>query len=226
MPNPPPQPPSSTTTRRHGARAAAPIAVAVVGFGLAFGVLARDAGFDVLSAAVMSATTFAGSAQFAAVLVLGDGGTVAAAVIAGALLNARYAPMGVTIAPGMGGPWYARLLRAQLLVDESWAVAQTPHGVDLQRMIGAGTVLWLAWTASTALGVVLADVVADPATLGLDAAFPALFLYLLVDVVGDRRAAMVAVAAGAVALALTPVLPAGLPLVVAAVVALVGWWQR
>jgi predicted branched-subunit amino acid permease len=86
-------------TFRDGARAVGPLAVAVVGFGISFGVLARAVGFGWLAPIVMSTTTFAGSAQFASVSVLGDGGTVAAAVAAALLLNARYAPIGISVAP-------------------------------------------------------------------------------------------------------------------------------
>jgi predicted branched-subunit amino acid permease len=108
-----------TTGYRRGARRVAPIAVAAVGFGISFGVLARAAGFGWVAPIVMSATTFAGSAQFAAASILGDGGTVAAAVTAAILLNARYGPIGVSVAPFLRGSWLSRLLRAQLVVDES-----------------------------------------------------------------------------------------------------------
>ena len=76
----------------------------------------------------MSATTFAGSAQFAAASVLGAGGGVAAAVAAAVLLNARYAPIGVSVAPYLTGPWWSRFLHGQLVVDESWAIAAEGEG--------------------------------------------------------------------------------------------------
>src|SRR4051794_40476197 len=81
-------------TYRHGVRAVVPMAIAVGGFGVSFGVLARTAGMGILAPVVMSAITFAGSAQFAAVAILRDGGTVAAAITAAVLLNARYLPIG------------------------------------------------------------------------------------------------------------------------------------
>lgn len=113
---------------RDGARAVAPLAVAVLGFGISFGLLARSAGMSWLAPIVMSATTFAGSAQFAAVSILGAGGTVAAAVAAAVLLNLRYAPIGVSVAPWLEEPAWWRFLRAQLVVDESWAVAAEGEG--------------------------------------------------------------------------------------------------
>ena len=82
-----------------GVRRAAPLAVAVFAFGVAFGLLARAAGFSVVVTLVFSATTFAGSAQFAAVSVLSSGGSLVAAVVAALLLNARYAPIGASVAP-------------------------------------------------------------------------------------------------------------------------------
>ena len=76
----------------------------------------------------MSLTTFAGSAQFAAVSILGTGGTLAAAVIAAILLNARYGPIGVDVAPALTGPCGRAFLRAQLVVDETWALSADGRG--------------------------------------------------------------------------------------------------
>src|SRR5262249_13140576 len=140
--------------RRAGARAAVPLAVAVAAFGVSFGVLARAAGFSRWAAIVMSATTFAGSAQFAAVSVVGAGGVVAA-VAAAALLTARYAPIGLSIAPDLRGGPLRRLLVAQLVVDESWAIAASGDGhYDRGLLVGAGLLLYAAWVAGTAVGVV------------------------------------------------------------------------
>src|SRR5216110_188622 len=98
---------------REGAVAVVPMAVAVFGFGLSYGVLARAAGMGLVAPIVMSATTFAGSAQFAALSVAGDGGTVAAAVAAALLLNARYIPIGISIAPSIRGGALRRFLLGQ-----------------------------------------------------------------------------------------------------------------
>jgi predicted branched-subunit amino acid permease len=84
-----------------------------VAFGLTFGVLSRDAGLGTVAAVVFSATTFAGSAQFAAASVLSAGGTLAAAIAAAVLLNARYLPIGLSVAPALRGPAWQRGLRAQ-----------------------------------------------------------------------------------------------------------------
>ncbi|CAN5361792.1 hypothetical protein BH20ACT9_BH20ACT9_00910 [soil metagenome] len=214
---------ASRRSLREGARAAAPLAVAVAAFGVSFGVLARAAGLGALAPVVMSATTFAGSAQFAAVSVLASDGGVTAATVAAVLLNARYLPIGVSVAGAFGGGAGRRLLQSQLLVDESWAVGQTPQGVDRHRLLGAGAVLYAAWLAGTAVGVAGGRVLASPERLGLDAALPALFLALLVPQLRGRRSLAAAAAGAGIALALTPLTPPGVPIVVASVACLAGW---
>jgi 4-azaleucine resistance transporter AzlC len=208
---------------REGMRAAAPLAVAVCGFGVSFGVLARAAGMGALAPVVMSITTFAGSAQFAAVSVLSAGGGVAAAVAAAALLNSRYVPIGISVAPSAHGSLLRRLLEAQLVVDESWAIAHLGGGrFDRRMLLGAGLLLYMAWVLGTAVGVLGADALGDPAKLGLDAAFPALFLGLLVGQVHSRRALAAALLGAAISLALVPVVPAGVPIVAASAACLIG----
>ena len=212
-------------SRRHrdGARAAAPLAIAVVAFGISFGLLARAAGWGWLAPIAMSATTFAGSAQFATVSVMGAGGTVAAAVASALLLNARYGPIGVTVAPWLTGPTWSRFLHAQLVVDESWAIAAEGHGrYDVRVLVGAGLALYVAWVGGTAIGALGGETLADPATLGLDAAFPALFLALLVPQVRSRRALAAAILGAAIALALTPIAPPGVPIIAASAACLLG----
>ncbi|HEV8650309.1 MAG TPA: AzlC family ABC transporter permease [Actinomycetes bacterium] len=169
--------------------AALPLAVAVVPFGMSFGVLARSAGMGRLAPVVMSATTFAGSAQFAAASILGAGGGLAAAIVAAVLLNVRYGPIGLSVAGVLRGGPLARFVQAQLVVDESWAVANRGGRFDRRLLLGAGAVLYASWLLGTVAGVLAGDLLGDPERLGLDAAFPALFLALLVPqlrVRGDR----------------------------------------
>ena len=200
-----------------------PLALAVVAFGVSFGVLARAADMGVAAPIVMSATTFAGSAQFAVASILGSAGGTAAAIVAAVLLNARYAPMSIAAAPGFAGPRWRRLLASQLIVDESWALAARGGGrFDVPFLLGAGLVLYPAWVGSTAVGVLAGDFLGDPDRLGLDAAFPALFLALLVSQLASRRAVVAAVAGAAVALALIPVAAPGIPIVAASAACLFG----
>jgi 4-azaleucine resistance transporter AzlC len=213
---------------RAGAVTALPLAIAVGLFGVSFGVLsASSGGMGALPAIAMSVTTFAGSAQFAAAAILAGGGQPIAAIAAALLLNARYLPIGVSVAPFLRGGRLRRLLQAQLVVDESWAIASRGDGsFDTHRLVGAGVVLWLAWVAGTLIGVVGGEALGDPVALGLDAAFPALFLALLMPQVGSGRAVAAAVLGAGVALALVPFTPAGVPIIASAGAALIGLARR
>jgi 4-azaleucine resistance transporter AzlC len=208
-------------------RAVAPLALAAGSFGAAFGVLAEAAGMGTIAPVVMSATTFAGAAQFAAASVLDEGGSVLAAVAAAVLLNARYAAISLAVAPAFRGGPLRRLLESQLIVDESWAVAQVGGGrIERRVLVGAGLVLFPFWVGGTALGVIFGDVLGDPERLGLDAAFPALFLALLAFQLVNRRTVLAAVAGGLVALVLLPLTPPGVPVIAAGAVCLAGLRRR
>jgi 4-azaleucine resistance transporter AzlC len=206
-----------------GARAVAPLALAAASFGAAFGVLAETASMGVLAPIVMSATTFAGAAQFAAASVLDEGGAVVAAVAAAVLLNARYGAISLAVAPDFRGSRPRRFLESQLIVDESWAVAQVGGGrIDRRVLVGAGLVLFPFWVGGTAVGVLFGDVLGDPERFGLDAAFPALFLALLATQLVSRGPVLAALAGGVVAFVLIPVAPPGVPVIAAAAVCLAG----
>jgi len=195
-------------------------------FAASFGVLATASGTGTLAPIVMSATTFAGSAQFAAVSLIGTGSTLAAIGAAG-LLNARYAPISITVAPGMSGSVASRLLQSQLIVDESWAVSQVGGGrVDRRLLIGAGVTLYVCWVGGTVVGVFGAELIGDPERFGLDAAFPALFLALLVPQLKSRTAVVAALLGAAISLALVPVSAAGVPIIAASAACLVGLLRR
>jgi 4-azaleucine resistance transporter AzlC len=215
--------PAPERSHRDGVREVAPLAIAVIGFGASFGVLARAAGMGVISPIVMSATTFAGSSQFAAASILSAGGGVASAVTAALLLNARYGPIGVSVAPYLTGSRWSRFLHAQLVVDESWAIAAEGDGrYNPKVLVGAGVTMYVAWVGGTVLGVAFGDLIGDPATWGLDAAFPALFLALLVPQLKTPDARLAALIGAVIALILTPFTPAGVPIIVASAGCLVG----
>ena len=212
---------------REGVRVVAAIAATVWFFGASFGLLARAGGWGVLAPFVMSLTTFAGSAQFAAVSILGTGGSAAAAIVAAVLLNARYVPISISVASLFHGPRLRRLAEAQLIVDESWAISSRGRGrFDRGLLIGAGLVLYAAWVSGTAVGVVGGQALGNPKSLGLDGAFPALFLALLVPQLADARARAAALLGGGIALVLIPFTPAGVPIVAASVACLLGIGRR
>jgi predicted branched-subunit amino acid permease len=138
------------------------------------------------------------------------------AVAAAVQLNMRYLAIGNSVAPGLRGSAARRVTEAQLAVDESWALAQRDGRVDRDRLVGAGLVLMAAWTTGTAAGVAVGSALGDPADYGLDAMFPALFLALLVGQIDGRRTRAAALFGALIALAFTPLLPPGVPLIVAA----------
>jgi branched chain amino acid efflux pump len=208
-------------TMAEGARAVAPLAVAVLAFGIPFGVLAEPK-LGALATLAFSVTTFAGSAQVAAISLFGTGG-LAAAIVAALLLNTRYLPIGISVATSLPKPIARRLLAAQLCVDESWAISHRGQGrYDGRVLVGAGIVLYLSWVVGTAIGLVGGSLLGDPADLGLDAAFPALFLALLVMQLRNRQSVVAALLGGAVALVFVPFVPAGVPIIAASVVCLLG----
>lgn len=206
---------------RDGVRAALPLALAPLLFGASFGLLAVHAGIGWAGAIVMSATTFAGSAQFAAASILDSGGGVAAAIVAAVLLNARYVPISLSVASIFPGSRGRRLAESQLIVDESWALSGRGGRFEYPVLVGVGLLFYVLWVGGTALGTVVGDLL-DPNAIGLDAAFPALFLALLAPYLRSRRALATALVAGAITLALLPFAPAGVPIVAASLAALIG----
>jgi 4-azaleucine resistance transporter AzlC len=218
---------SCVSLYRDGVRAALAVAATVWFFGASFGLVARAAGMGVLAPLVMSATTFAGSAQFAVSSILGAGGGAAAAIAAAVLLNARYAPISISVAPIFHGRRLRRFLESQLIVDESWALASRGAGrFDRRILLGAGLLLYVSWVSGTAVGVLAGEALGNPKDLGLDGAFPALFLALLAPQLRAPRAAVAAAAGAVIALALIPVTPAGPPIVAASAACLLGLRRR
>jgi 4-azaleucine resistance transporter AzlC len=204
-----------------GARDGIPYAGAAVLLSLSFGVVATDVGLSAVAAVVMSAVVFAGSAQFAAIGILGAGGGVGAAVAAAALMNSRFLPMGLALGPSLRGSRARRAVEGQAVVDSSWVMAARGDGsFDRTYLFGHTAVQYVGWVAGTVLGVVVPSL--DARALGLDAVFPAFFLALLLGEVKDRLRAGVALGGAVLALALVPVAPPGVPVLVASGAALVG----
>ncbi len=206
---------------RGGIRRGVPFGIAVFAIAFSFGVLARPV-MGSVAPIVMSIVVFSGAAQFGALAVLTAGGSTAAAIAAGVLLNARYAAMGVALAPSLRGRAVSRAAFAMTTVDASWAAASRGDGTfDPWYMVGVSVPQYAGWVAGTIAGVLVGPRLGSPTSLGLDALFPAFFLALLFEEArGYRR--MVAAGAGAgIALVLTPLVPAGLPILAASVAAVV-----
>ena len=206
-----------------GVRAGLPFAIAGALLALSFGVVAQGAGLSPAAAIAMSAIVFAGSAQFTAIAILAQGGTVGAAVLAAALVNSRFLPMGVAIGPSLPGGPLRRAAQGQAIVDASWAIAARGDGTfDRWLLFGSTAVQYAGWVGGTVAGALGGNALGDPETLGLDAIYPAFFLALLINELADRRSRLVATLAALIALALVPVAPAGLPVLAASVASLVG----
>lgn len=214
---------TTTATLTDGIRRGIPFGVAAFLVGISFGVVAKPV-MGATAAIVMSIFVFAGAAQFGTTAVLAAGGDAVTAIVAGVLLNARFLPMGIAVARALrGGPW-ARALQGQTLVDASWAAAHQGGGrFDRQILIGATIPQYPGWVLGTAVGALGASALGDPKALGLDAVFPAFFLALMLEeALASRKARTVAIAGALITLALTPLLPPGLPVVAASVAALIG----
>ncbi len=161
----------------------------------------------------MSVLVFAGGAQFAATSVVLAGGSPVAAVAAGALLNARLAPYGFSVAGITGRNWWTRLAGAQITTDESvaFALREPDAGQARKAFWACGTALYVAWNLSVVLGVLLGTAIRNTAAFGLDATFPAVLLALALPTITGLRTGVASGAGAVIAVALTPVLPAGLP---------------
>ena len=198
-------------------RDAAALAAAVLVVGTSFGALAVTAGISPWMAVGMSLLVFAGGAQFLALGVVAAGGPVAAGIAGGLMLNARHLPFGLAVADAIGRSWPARLLGAHFLVDESVAFATAQRDPRRTRTAywTVGPMLFLAWNAGTAVGVLAGQAVGEPANFGIDAAFPAALLALVLPSLGAPDARRVTAAGATLALLATPLLPAGLPVLLA-----------
>lgn len=201
-------------------RQAVSIALSVIPFGIAFGVSVSEAGLGLPEAMGFSLLVFTGGSQFAAVGVLADGGTAAAALTAGLLLALRSLAYGVVMAPALGErPRWWRALAAQWMIDETMAVGSAQTTPEAQRYgyLLTGAVLYTTWNASTALGALLSEAGDLVRTTGLDATIPAAFLALVWPRLVDPVQRWVVVGGAAVAVALVPVAPAGIPIIAASV---------
>ncbi|QSQ14242.1 AzlC family ABC transporter permease [Myxococcus landrumensis] len=203
------------------------VALAAGVVGVSFGALAVAAGMPVWMAGLMSVVVFAGGSQFVAVGMVASGGSPVAAVLAGLLLNARHLPFGLVVADVLGRKWPMKLLGAHLMVDESVAFALAQRDPERRRAAYwlCGGLLFVGWNVGVVAGGWIGKTVGNPESLGLDAAFPACMLALLLpsllppkkeeaaEGAGPRatKARKVAVVGALIALAATPLLPAGLP---------------
>ncbi|WP_404300140.1 AzlC family ABC transporter permease [Alicycliphilus denitrificans] len=204
------------------------IAVATGLYGISFGALAVAAGLSVAQAMALSLLMFTGGSQFAFIGVIAGGGAASAAVGAATLLGVRNAVYGMQmqrlLAPR--GRW--RWCMAQLTIDESAATALAQQAPDEQRrgFWTAGVGVFVLWNAFTLLGALLGDALGDPRRFGLDGAAVAAFLGLLWPRLQAREPIVLALACGLVTALAIPLVPPGLPILLAAAVGAAWGWLR
>ncbi|PZF81697.1 AzlC family ABC transporter permease [Jiangella anatolica] len=190
------------------------LADAVVG--LSFGAIAVGEGLPLWLPTLLSVVVFAGAAQFVFVGLIASGGNPVAAVLAGLLVNVRHVVFGFTVGDLLGRGW-RRLAGSHVMVDESvaFALAQPDPARRRAAYWGCGVLLFGCWNLGVLAGASIGTVVGDPAALGLDAAFPAVLLALVLPALRDRTTALAAATGVAIALATAPFLQAGLPVLLA-----------
>ena len=194
------------------------LAVACGLIGLPYGVLADSAGLTMAQAVTLSVFTFAGSSQFAYVSVISGGGNPATAVGGELLLAARNALYGPVVTPVLREGAFRRAVAAQFLTDETTAMASAQDEPNTARdaFWFTGLAIMSLWVAGTVAGVLLGGNLEDPGAWGLDAAFPAAFVALLVPHVGTRAGKVTALVGAVIALVSVPITPAGAPILMAA----------
>lgn len=201
------------------------VGLSAAAYGVSYGALAVAAGLDVWQTSVMSLLMFTGGSQFALIGVLASGGTAAggAAIASAAILGLRNGIYGIRMSPIIRGSWYTRLLAAHVTIDETTAVAtmQTTRRTQLIGFWTTAAAVFIGWNLTTLIGALIGDALGDPRQWGLDAAAAAAFLGLLWPRLKQRQTIAVAAGAAVVAIALTPVLMPGLPVLVASVVAII-----
>jgi predicted branched-subunit amino acid permease len=200
------------------------VSITVGAYGVAFGAAAVANGFSVLQASLLSLLTFSGASQFAVVGILGAGGTAISAIATATLLGTRNALYGVLMAPRLKVRGLKRVVAAQITIDESTAVAlgQESRGPEEMRKgfwyTGIGVfVFWNLFTLAGALG---AQAMGDVRTFGLDSAVPAAFLGLVWPRLVGKFERILAVSCALFAILMTPILPAGLPIIATAFIAI------
>lgn len=210
---------------RLGAVAAACVTLgfAIGVFAVSFGVSSVAAGATVGQTCALSLLVFTGASQVSAVSVIGSGGTAASAFGGAALLAARNGVYGLAMAPHLKGRLPTRLIAAQLTIDESTAMAaaQDDQAHKSAAFWITGLSVYLFWNVGTLIGALLGTAI-DPATYGLDAAFPAAFVAILFPLLRQKRPMMAVAIGGTICLLLIPFTPVGVPILCAALAILVG----
>lgn len=205
-------------------RDAISIGLATGAYGISFGAIATAAGFSIWQTQALSLLLFSGASQFAFVSVIAAGGGVAAAIATSSLLGLRNGLYGMRITQLIRPSISQKFWYAQLTIDESTAMANrfAENPATARRaFLTTGLAVFVFWNLATLFGSLLTQSISDPKVFGLDAAIGAGFLALVAPRLIDRNAKLTAAAAVLISLGLTPLLPPGVPILLAAIAAAV-----
>lgn len=198
-------------------------------YGTAFGAASIAAGFSVLQTCLLSLLAFSGASQFAVVGVMGAGGSAIAGIATASLLGVRNMLYALRMAPLLQVSGLRKVIAAQVTIDESTGVALSQEKLGTEAMKQGfwltGVGVYIFWNIFTLLGALGAQAMGDPSAWGLDAAVPAAFLGLVWPRLTNKLERALAVCALALAVLLSPVLSAGLPIISTVVLAVIFGWK-
>jgi 4-azaleucine resistance transporter AzlC len=222
-----------SNTRRLGRGLTRDIALVCLADGIvgaSFGAITVASGFPLWLPMLLSVVVFAGASQFMFVAIIAAGGSPIAALVAGLLVNARHLPFGLAIGDVIGRGALRRIAGSHLMIDESVAFAMSQTDPRRRRAAywACGGALFVCWNLGVLAGALGGEVVSNTDAFGMDAAFPAVLLALMVPALRERATRLAAIAGAAIAVALGPLLPAGLPVLVALTalpLAMIGRWR-
>ncbi len=199
------------------------VGMATGAYALSFGAIAIASGLGPWQAMALSALMFTGGSQFGLVGVIAGGGNPMAGAATAVLLGSRNALYGLRLGPLLGLHGWRKAAAAQLIIDESSAMSMGRSSTRAARLgfYATGLSVFVLWNLGTLVGVLGASALSDPGVLGLDAAVPAAFIALLGPQLRGREPWSIAVLAAVVAVATTPLVPPGVPVLIAAAVATV-----
>lgn len=212
-----------------GFRAGVSIALAVGLYGVSFGALSVSAGLNVWQTQALSLLMFTGGSQFAFIGVLAGGGTGLSALGAASLLGLRNGVYSMQVNAALAPTGWRRPMAAHLTIDETTATAlgQQDRRESARGFWTAGIGIYLLWNLFTLIGALAGNALGDPKQWGLDGAAVAAFVGLLWPRLKGLEPIAVAAVCAVVTAACVPFLPAGVPILVAALVSgLVGWFRR
>ena len=220
---------SETDPRRAILRDALGIAIASGAYAISFGAISTAAGLSLWQTCLLSSVMFTGASQFALVGVIGGGGSVWAGALAAALLGSRNALYGLRLTSLLNVRGWRRFAASQFVIDETtaMAIARDDPGQSRFAFWATGIALFAFWNTGTLIGALATHTLSNPKVFGLDAAPPAAFLALLAPRLRAKEPLAIALAAAALAIAVLPFVPAGVPLlIIALTVTLFGWFRR